>query len=32
MQLDEIFELWKKDSEIDRTELGEASTNIPKLH
>ena len=32
MQLDELFELWKKDSEIDRTELGEASTNIPKLH
>ena len=32
MQLDELFELWKKDSDIDRTELGEASTNIPKLH
>jgi len=32
MQLDEMFELWKRDSEIDRTELGEASTNIPKLH
>ena len=32
MQLDELFELWKKDSGIDRTELGEASTNIPKLH
>ena len=32
MQLDELFELWKDDSSIDRTELGEASTNIPKLH
>ena len=32
MQLDQLFELWKVDSEIDRTELGEASTTIPKLH
>lgn len=32
MQLDELFELWKKDSGIDRTELGEESANIPKLH
>jgi len=32
MQLDDLFELWKVDSEIDRTELGEASTTIPKLH
>ena len=32
MQLDSLFELWKVDSEIDRSELGEASTTIPKLH
>ena len=32
MQLDDLFELWKDDSQIDRTELGEASTAIPKLH
>ena len=32
MQLDQLFELWKVDSEIDRTELGEVSTTIPKLH
>ena len=32
MQLDDLFELWKDDSQIDRTELGEASTTIPKLH
>lgn len=32
MKLDEIFELWKIDSQIDRTELGEESLKIPKLH
>ena len=32
MQLDELFDLWKKDSEIDRSELGEASAKIPQLH
>ena len=32
MQLDSLFELWKVDSEIDRSEIGEASTTIPKLH
>ena len=32
MTLDELFELWKKDSEIDRSELGEASAKIPQLH
>ena len=32
MQLDELFDLWKKDSEIDRSELGEASAKVPQLH
>ena len=32
MKLEEIFEEWKKDSQIDRTELGEESLKIPKLH
>ena len=32
MQLDDLFDLWKKDSEIDRSELGEASAKIPQLH
>ena len=32
MQLDDLFDLWKDDSQIDRTELGEASAVIPKLH
>jgi hypothetical protein len=32
MKLEEIFEEWKKDSQIDRTELGEESLKVPKLH
>ena len=32
MGLDEIMEMWSKDSEIDRTELGEESLRIPQLH
>lgn len=32
MKLTEIFEEWKKDSTIDRTELGNASLHIPLLH
>lgn len=32
MTLDEIYDLWNKDSEIDKTELGEESLKIPKLH
>mgnify|MGYP000532844702 CR=1 FL=1 len=32
MQLDEILSEWRKDSEIDRTELGEEALKIPKLH
>ena len=32
MTLDELFDLWKEDSKIDRTELGEASAIQPQLH
>lgn len=32
MNITEITELWKSDSEIDRTELGNESLKIPKLH
>lgn len=32
MKLDEIYELWREDSQIDRTELGEESLKIPQLH
>jgi hypothetical protein len=32
MQLDEIYDEWAKDSEIDKTELGEEAIKIPKLH
>jgi hypothetical protein len=32
MTIDEIFTEWDKDSVIDRTELGRASIDIPKLH
>lgn len=32
MKLEDIQALWKKDSEIDRTELGEESLRIPQLH
>lgn len=32
MNVTELIELWKADSEIDRTELGNESLNIPKLH
>lgn len=31
-KLEEILEEWKKDSEIDRTEPGRATLDIPKLH
>lgn len=30
--LDELLEMWRKDSEIDRTEPGKALLEIPKLH
>lgn len=32
MKLEDIFEVWKEDSNIDRTELGEESLKLPKLH
>jgi hypothetical protein len=32
MTLDEIQAEWEKDSEIDRTELGQESIKIPQLH
>jgi len=32
MTLDEIFEEWSKDSNIDRSELGNAALNLVKLH
>lgn len=32
MKLEAIFEEWKKDSEIDMTELAHESIKIPKLH
>ena len=30
MTIDEIFEIWKKDSDIDLTELDQESIKIPK--
>lgn len=32
MKLEDIYEEWKKDSEIDKTELGDEALKIPKLH
>lgn len=32
MKLDEIQLMWERDSQIDRTELGEESLRIPQLH
>jgi hypothetical protein len=32
MKLEAIYEEWKKDSEIDMTELAQESIKIPKLH
>jgi hypothetical protein len=32
MNIEEILELWEKDSQIDVTELGEEAVKIPKLH
>ena len=31
-QLDDLLEMWRQDSEIDRTEPGKALLDIPKLH
>ena len=32
MKLDDIYDMWKIDSEVDKTELGEESLKIPRLH
>ena len=32
MKIEDIFEHWEKDSQIDKTELGDAALDIPKLH
>jgi len=32
MKIEEIHDLWSEDCNIDRTELGEESLRIPKLH
>ena len=32
MNIDELMDMWSKDSDIDRTELGEESLKIPQLH
>ena len=32
MKFEDIFSSWEKDSVIDRTELGDESLKIPKLH
>jgi hypothetical protein len=32
MKIEEILDLWKEDSHIDRTELGDEALRIPKLH
>jgi hypothetical protein len=32
MKIEEIFTEWKKDSVIDKTELGDEALSIPKLH
>lgn len=32
MKLDDIYDMWGIDSEVDKTELGEESLKIPKLH
>lgn len=31
-QLEELLEMWRQDSDIDRTEPGKALLDIPKLH
>jgi hypothetical protein len=32
MKIEEIYEMWAKDSEIDQTNVSGESANIPKLH
>jgi len=32
MNIEDIMKLWESDTKIDKTELGDESLNIPKLH
>lgn len=32
MKIEEILDLWEEDTKIDRTELGDAALDVPKLH
>ena len=32
MKLEEIMEMWAEDCQVDRTELGEESLKLPKMH
>lgn len=32
MKIDDIYNEWEKDSQINRSELGDEALNIPKLH
>jgi len=32
MKIESIFEEWEKDTEVDKTQLDEESTKIPRLH
>lgn len=32
MKIEEIFEQWEKDAQVDKTELGDASLDTPKFH
>ena len=32
MKIDDIYAEWEKDSQINRSELGDEALNIPKLH
>ena len=32
MKIEEIYEIWSKDCEIDQTNISSESANIPKLH
>ena len=32
MKIESIFELWKEDSQIDKTEVADETAKIPKLH
>jgi hypothetical protein len=32
MKIEEILDLWEQDTKIDRTELGDAALDVPKLH